>query len=113
MKININSIAFTLRNELSDFIKNKVKKLNRFYRDIISIEVALKVDKSGTRDNKICRVRLIIPGNDLISGARGRSFEAAVAQVIKALEKQIEKRKTKAGYSVHKRPAYNLATFIS
>ena len=47
MKINIQSIAFTLRKEASDFIKNKVKKLTRFYSEIISIEVSLKIDKSN------------------------------------------------------------------
>ena len=95
MKINIQSIAFTLRKEASDFIQNKVKKLTRFYREIIGIEVSLKVDKSGTKDNKVCRIRLIIPGNDMLSGARCETFEAATAQAVEALERQIERRKTK------------------
>lgn len=95
MKINIQSIAFTLRNEVSDFIQNKVKKLTRFYKDIVGIEVSLKVDKSATRNNKVCRLRLIIPGNDMLSVAQCKSFEAATAQAVKALERQIERRKTK------------------
>ena len=96
MKISIQSIAFSLRKEVYDLIKAKVKKLNRFYKEIISIEVALKVDKSNSQENKICRMRLVIPGNDLLSGARCSSFEAATAQAIKALQRQIERRKTKA-----------------
>ena len=95
MKINIQSIAFTVRKEASDFIKNKVKKLTRFYSEIISIEVSLKIDKSNTQNNKICRIRLIIPGYDMLSGARCKTFEAATAQAIKALQRQIERRKTK------------------
>ena len=95
MKINIQSIAFTLRKEVSDFIQNKVKKLTRLYREIIGIEVSLKVDKSDTRDNKVCRIRLIIPGNDMLSGAQCQTFEAATAQAVEALERQIERRKTK------------------
>ena len=95
MKVNIQSIAFTLRKEVSDFIQNKVKKLTRFYREIIGIEVSLKVDKSDTRDNKVCRIRLIIPGNDMLSGAQCKSFEAAIAQAVEALERQIERKKTK------------------
>ena len=93
MKIKIQSIAFTLRKEVSDFIQNKVKKLTRFYREIISIEVSLKVDKSATRDNKVCKIRLIIPGNDMLSGAQCKSFEAATVQAVDALERQIERRK--------------------
>ena len=95
MKINIQSIAFTLRKEVSDFIQNKVKKLARFYREIIGIEVSLKVDKSDTKDNKVCRIRLIIPGNDMLSGAQCQTFEAATVQAVEALERQIERRKTK------------------
>ena len=95
MKINIQSIAFTLRKEVSNFIQKKVKKLTRFYREIIGIEVSLKVDKSDTRDNKVCRIRLIISGNDMLSGAQCQTFEAAIAQAVEALKRQIERRKTK------------------
>lgn len=95
MKFNIQSIAFTLRKEVSDFIQNKVKKLTRLYREIIGIEVSLKVDNSSTRDNKVCSIRLIIPGNDMLSAAQSKSFEAATMQAVEALERQIERRKTK------------------
>ena len=95
MKINIQSIAFTLRKEVSDFIQNKVRKLSRFYNQIIGVEVCLKVDKSNTRDNKVCTIRLIIPGNDMLSAAQCKTFEAATAQAVAVLERQIERRKTK------------------
>ena len=95
MKINIQSIAFTLRKEVSDFIQNKVKRLTRFYREIIGIEVSLKVDKSNTKNNKVCRIRLIIPGNDMLSVAQCKTFEAATAQAVEVLGRQIERRKTK------------------
>ena len=94
MKIKIQGIAFTLRKEVSDFIQNKARKLTRFYREIIGIEVSLKVDKSDTRDNKVCRIRFI-PGNDMLSGAQCKSFEAATVQAVEALERQIERRKTR------------------
>ena len=95
MKINIQSIAFKLRNEVTGFIQHKVKKLTRIYKEIIGIEISLKVEKSGTRDNKICSIRLIIPGYDMLSAARCRTFEAATSQAVEALARQIEKRKTK------------------
>ena len=95
MKVNIQSIAFNLRKEASDFIQKKVKKLTRLYREIIGIEVSLKVDKSATKDNKVCRIRLIIPGNDMLSGAQCKTFEAATMKAVEALDRQIEKRRTK------------------
>ena len=95
MKIHIQSIAFTVKKEITDFIQGKVKKLTRFYREIISIQVCLKVDKSNTKKNKLCSIRLIIPGNDMLSSAQCNSFERATAQAVEALQRQIEKRKTK------------------
>ena len=95
MKIHIRSIAFRLKKEINDFIQSKVKKLARFYREIICIEVCLKVDKSNTKKNKLCSIRLIIPGNNMLSSARCNTFEEATAQAVEALQRQIEKRKTK------------------
>jgi ribosomal subunit interface protein len=95
MKINIKSIAFTLRKELSDFVSNKVKKLKHLYSEIIGIEISLEVNKSETKDNKVCRIRLVIPGYDMLADAQSKTFEAATAAAIEALERQIEKRKTR------------------
>ena len=96
MKINVRNIAFSLRKEASDLIQNKVKKLARFYNKIIGIEVSLKVDKSTKNKNKTCNIRLVIPGYDLLSGARDETFEGATALAVEALERQIEKRKTRS-----------------
>jgi putative sigma-54 modulation protein len=95
MKVNIQSIAFTLKKEVNDFIQGKVEKLRRFCSGIINIEVCLKVDRSVTRNNKICKIRVVIPGYDLVSSAQAKSFQAAAAQAVNALERQIEKRKKK------------------
>ncbi len=58
-------------------------------------EVCLKLDKSDTRENKVCEIRLAIPGNDLLARAQCKTFEEAAAQCVEALEKQMKKRKTK------------------
>lgn len=95
MNITIQPKDFTAKEELTDFIKEKAEKLFRLYDKIISCEVVLKIDKSETKENKVCDLRLIIPGNDLLAGAKSKTFEEAAMQAIGALEKQIEKRKNK------------------
>ena len=70
MKITIQSKDFTAKPILTDFIKEKTEKLFRLYDKIISCEVLLKIDKSETKGNKICDIRLVIPGNDLLAGAQ-------------------------------------------
>ncbi len=95
MKINIQSPGFTPRQELTKFVDNKINKLTGFYHKIIGSEVCLKLESSTTGENKICSIRLFIPGNDLQASARGSQFEAAVAQVVELLKRQIKKHKMK------------------
>jgi len=95
MNIKIKSLGFTLKEELTDFVNEKVEKFAHLYNKIISCEVCFSVDKSATNENKVCYIRLIIPGNDLLSSAQYKTFEEATAQAVEALERQIEKRKTK------------------
>jgi ribosomal subunit interface protein len=95
MKITIQCIDFTPRQELDFLVNRKVQKFTRLCADVISIEVKLRIDKSDTRENKVCGIRLVIPGNDMLSNAQCKTFEEAVAESVEALERQIEKRKTK------------------
>ena len=95
MKINIQGIAITLRRDLTDFVNGKVKKLKHLYSKIIRIEISLKLSKSETKDNKVCRIRLVIPGYDMLADGQGQTFESATAVAIEALQRQIEKRKNK------------------
>jgi len=95
MKTNIQSIGFTASEELIAFIKEKTAKLSLYFENIISSEVCLSLDKSTTNENKVCDIRLVIAGNDLIAKAQCKSFEEAIAAASDALVKQIEKHKTK------------------
>lgn len=98
MNINIQTLDFTAKDDLNEFVKEKVARLGRYLDNIISYEITLRIDKSATNDNKISDIRLVIPGNDLLASSRAESFEKATAQAVEALEKQIEKRKSKDSY---------------
>lgn len=95
MKIDIQSRDFTAKQDLLDYVTEKVEKLELFCNDVISSEVCLSVEKSDTNDNKFGEIRLLIPGNDLFASARAKSFEEAISEACEALEIQIKKRKTK------------------
>ncbi len=94
MSIDIQSPGLAPNQELENFIHEEVEKFLHLYKEIIRIEVCLSVDSSSTKENKLCRMRLIIPGNDLIATFKCRSFEEAMTRSAAALEKQIVKRKT-------------------
>ena len=95
MKIDIQSPGLAPNQELENFVHDEVEKFFHLYKEIISSEVCLSLDSSSTKENKHCRMRLVIPGNDLLATAKCRTFEEAITQSAEALEKQIAKRKTK------------------
>jgi len=95
MKIEIQTIDFTSKQELKDFVFEKVNTLIRFYRGVIGSEIFLRLDNFHTRENKLCQIRLIIPGYDLLATARSKTFEQATLKVVRALKSQIQKLKIK------------------
>ncbi len=95
MKINIQSPGFTPTLQLINFVNNKINKLAGFYQEIIGGEVCLRLDSSASGENKICSIRLVIPGNDLLVSTRYRNFEHSITQAVETLKRQIKKRKKK------------------
>lgn len=96
MKIDIQSPGLAPNHELENLVRQKVERLCHLHKNVISSEVCLSLDSSSTKENKTCRIRLLIPGNDLLATAKCITFEKALTQSAEALEKQIAKRKTKA-----------------
>lgn len=91
MNIVIQSLDFTAKKQLQEFIKKRMESFSGRNPDVIGADVKLKLDKSSTNDNKICEVRLQIPGNDLFASRQNATFEEAVRDAVQALQKQMEK----------------------
>jgi putative sigma-54 modulation protein len=90
MKINIQSPDFRADQKLIDFVTDKIEKLGKFSDRIHDANVTLKLDKSDTRENKICEIKLGIPGNDLFAAKQCKTFEEAAAKTSDALKSQID-----------------------
>ncbi len=95
MKLKFQTQGFTASDELTKLLYQKVAKLSRFFDKIVVAEVKMSSNNSDTNESKICNIRLIIPGNDLLANAQSKTFEEAIADAVEALKKQIEKRKTR------------------
>lgn len=95
MQINIQSPGFTPKLELINFVHTEIEKLSRLCEKIIGSEVNLKLDSGATKENKICTIRLFIPGNDLLASSQYNKFEQAITQTVEVLKRQIKKHKTK------------------
>jgi putative sigma-54 modulation protein len=97
MKITIQTPGFKAQKKLTDFVQQHVEKLSRVSDRILESQVCLKVEKSGTRENKVCEIKILIPGNDLFATRHNNTFEEAVLRTIKAIEHQM-KRWKEAGH---------------
>lgn len=96
MKLRIQSINFDATTTLESYINKKISKLDKFFDEIINIEVYLKVVKPETAINKEAEIKISIPNVDFFASKTCDSFEEAVDLTIDALEKQIRKYKEKS-----------------
>jgi putative sigma-54 modulation protein len=95
MNIRINAVKFDADTKLEQFIEKKVSKLGRYFDDIISAEVFLKLENKADLENKVVEIKLDIPGSDLFARKQSKSFEEATDVVVDALKQQILKHKEK------------------
>lgn len=93
MKVIIETPNFNAKAPLTEFVEKQVGKLEKLSDRIIESHVFLKVDKADNRENKVCEIKLAIPGNDLFAAKTSDTFEEAVAQTIEALKHQIKRWK--------------------
>ena len=95
MKLRIQSINFDATTTLESYINKKISKLDKFFDEIINIEVYLKVVKPETAKNKEAEIKISIPNVDFFASKTCDSFEEAIDLTVDALEKQIRKHKEK------------------
>ena len=95
MKVNIQAPNFTAKDELLAFAEKKLARLEQFYDKIVFADVFLKVQKTSEKENKIVEILLSIPGDDIMVKKEAKTFEEAIDEVVKALERQLKKRKQK------------------
>jgi putative sigma-54 modulation protein len=89
MKIIIQSPSFHPSDKLLDFANDKVSKLKHYSDQIMEAQVLMRVDKSDVKSNKLCEIRLTVPGNDLFARRQSPSFEDAVLKTVEALKQQL------------------------
>lgn len=95
MKLRIQSINFDATAALESYISKKTSKLGKFFEEIISAEVYLKVVKPETAENKEVEIKISIPNAEFFASKTCDSFEEAVDLSMDAIEKQIRKYKEK------------------
>ena len=93
MKIIIHTPGFKASEKLTDFVTDHVEKLSLNSDRIIEAQVVLKKTKSATDADKLCELRIEIPGNDIFASRQGDTFEDTVMETIQAARTQLKKWK--------------------
>lgn len=78
---------------LEEFTQKKLDKLETKYDWIISAEVHFKKHEPEDPKGYICNISLSGPGPIIFAESNEESFEAAAAETVRDLEKQLSKRK--------------------
>jgi ribosomal subunit interface protein len=95
MKINLQSLHFKASDHLKEFVEEKVGKLSHYDDKIISAEVTLFSDDGKNIDNKVCEIRLVVPGYDDFVKKNSESFESSIAEAVDTLQKILRRKKDK------------------
>jgi len=91
MQINITGHHVELTPALHEFVENKFAKLERFFDQIISIQVTLTVDKL----RQIAESDIKVAGGDIHASAESEDMYASIDQLMDKLERQLIKHKEK------------------
>ncbi|MCQ0110523.1 putative sigma-54 modulation protein [Zhouia amylolytica] len=94
MKIDIQFEKMSSNSYVEKLATKKLKDLGDKYDWILNANVFFKKDNDTKGKGKICKIRLRVPGYDLFASSDQESFEIALAETLKDLERQIRKRKT-------------------
>ena len=95
MEIIINSVNFKTDTALEIFVKEKVSKLFNQCDNIIRANVILRETEKGNPENKLCEIRLMIPGNDHFVRKCTAVYEKSILQAVEVLQKIIRRKKNK------------------
>ena len=96
METKIQAIHFDASEKLVCFINKKVERLVRHNVNITQADVTLKVVKPETAMNKEALIKITVPQHeDLVATKVADSFEEAIDLALEALERQLDKKKTK------------------
>ncbi len=87
-------VQITRDENLEAFTQEKLDKLENKYDWVIRAEVYLKKQDGMEPKGFICNIKLSVPGPQIFAESNEDSYEAAVAETIRDLERQLSKRKS-------------------
>lgn len=95
MKVNFQAVNFNAKQNLADYLEQKLAKLDTLSDKIISADVIMRLENTSEKENKTVEIKLLVPGDDIIVSKTGQSFEECIDLSLDTLKRMIIKRKEK------------------
>lgn len=84
-------------DRLETIAREKLENLQTKFDFVHRADVFFKIENRSDDEEKICDIRLSMPGPRLYASTNAKTFEAAMAETIRDLEDQLRKQKEKMG----------------
>jgi len=91
MEINLKTLKFDAGQKLTDFVQKKVDRLSRFFEGVAEAEVTLENAKEG----KKAKIKVHVPGEDLIIDRTSDTFENAITACVDAMKERMTRAREK------------------
>ena len=92
IKLDIQTEDFDLGNDVMGVIRMEMRKLMRIYGNIVGADVYLKESNPAAPGNKLARIRVGVPGQNLFAEASSPTWNQALSDVTGKLSTQILSR---------------------
>jgi putative sigma-54 modulation protein len=93
MKINIQYVQMATSEAMTTYVTEKLNTLASKYDWLINAQVHFEVEHDPKGRGKICKMELSAPGPRIFAASNEETYENAVKETIKDLERQLKKRK--------------------
>jgi putative sigma-54 modulation protein len=89
MRISITARHFKMSEELKNYTENEVRRLKKYYDDIIDVEIILGWEKK----DRIAEITILVNGSTLTAHERSEEMIKSVVFAVDKLERQLIKYK--------------------
>lgn len=93
MTVNIQYVHMATSVAMNEYVNKKLERLGKKYEWIIAVQVYFEHQNDPKGKGKICKMELSLPGPRVFAISDETTYENAVKQTLKDLEKQLKKRK--------------------
>jgi len=97
MNVQIQTVHFDADSKLTEYVSQKIEKLQTFHDRIISVEVYLILDNLAHQiKDKIAEIKVHVPRHSYFVKHSSKTFEESFGMAFNSMANQLKRQKEKA-----------------